>query len=659
VSELLELVAHGVTAILATWLGLLVVTRARRSPGASVFGGICLLLVVWSTAILVQRVGANDGIYPGANVVEDFAAFLLPAATAHIALLIAYEGRSPGWARTLLAGAYLLALLTIVQAALDPGHPIEIDAPHFEPVGIPGALLGWTFIWLRAVVFAAAVAWLVTALRGAGEDRSRQRQLQFALATLAVGVLGGILRILPVEVGGPKWLGVSLVALSMVLAANAVLTQGVFLGADAAGRAFRTSVLGGMAVVAYVGLGLGLDALARSALGLDVPIVAGLAVVVTIVLFEPLSDVLTRLVAIPGGDSQQLARARLQRAIGIDGVTSQRPEEAVQPALARLARTFHLTGADLTDGTGSPIASVGEPPGDAAPALRLPLTSGSSSFGSVRFGPKRSGLPFDQRETESLTMAASYLADSLRLEARHEEQASSLAELREEGEQVSSAGTALTEALVRATEPAAGLHVYALGPLRAERDGEPMTRWGGEKAGSRQAEAVFAFLFDRGEAGAAKDEILELIWPDVDLDRADDAFHRTLLGLRSMLQPDRRARTGPGGPVPFHHDRYRLAPGVVAWSDIGHFDALLTGMGELSRDEATARLEQARALYRGEYLDDCPFYGDSVQVEERREELRRRYLDLLNELGERYDERGDRSAAAAVRRHAETLAADI
>jgi two-component SAPR family response regulator len=97
----------------------------------------------------------------------------------------------------------------------------------------------------------------------------------------------------------------------------------------------------------------------------------------------------------------------------------------------------------------------------------------------------------------------------------------------------------------------------------------------------------------------------------------------------------------------------------VAWSDVEHFDALLTGMGELSRDEATARLEQARALYRGEYLDDCPFYGDSVQVEERREELRRRYLDLLNELGERYDERGDRSAAAAVRRHAETLAADI
>ena len=45
-------------------------------------------------------------------------------------------------------------------------------------------------------------------------------------------------------------------------------------------------------------------------------------------------------------------------------------------------------------------------------------------------------------------------------------------------------------------------------------------------------------------------------------------------------------------------------------------------------DAALQQLERARSLYRGDYLDDCPFYGDSAQVEERRA-LRGRCVDLL------------------------------
>ena len=37
---------------------------------------------------------------------------------------------------------------------------------------------------------------------------------------------------------------------------------------------------------------------------------------------------------------------------------------------------------------------------------------------------------------------------------------------------------------------------------------------------------------------------------------------------------------------------------------------------------ALAALTEARSLYRGEYLDDCPFYGDGAYVEDRRELLR-------------------------------------
>lgn len=71
---------------------------------------------------------------------------------------------------------------------------------------------------------------------------------------------------------------------------------------------------------------------------------------------------------------------------------------------------------------------------------------------------------------------------------------------------------------------------------------------------------------------------------------------------------------------------------------------------------AASAASSARSLYRGDYLDDCPFYGDSVHVEERRTALRRRYVALLIELGERYASRGDRSAAASCFGEAQSAA---
>jgi len=92
----------------------------------------------------------------------------------------------------------------------------------------------------------------------------------------------------------------------------------------------------------------------------------------------------------------------------------------------------------------------------------------------------------------------------------------------------------------------------------------------------------------------------------------------------------------------------------VAWSDVEEFERLLTSTAGGSPAAALRALEEARALYRGDYLDDCPYYGDSAQVEDRRARLRK-YVDILVELGERYAERGDRAAAANCLRQAQSL----
>ena len=228
----------------------------------------------------------------------------------------------------------------------------------------------------------------------------------------------------------------------------------------------------------------------------------------------------------------------------------------------------------------------------------------------------------------------------------------------EEFEAARQAGAAMStpEAIAYGLEaissvPGFALRVHVLGAMHVERRGTPIQQWGGDKAGSRQAQAIFAFLFVRGEAGIAKDEVTELIWPDLEIRRADLAFHRTLGGLRTVLEQGREGVEC----VSYEGGRYRLAPDVVAWSDVTAFeDRLATSAGVRGRD-AIARLEEARGLDRGDLLDDCPIFGDSVFVEEPRAYLRGRFEDLLLELGDRYAEIGEAPTAAKCFRQALAL----
>jgi DNA-binding SARP family transcriptional activator len=438
------------------------------------------------------------------------------------------------------------------------------------------------------------------------------------------------------------------------MAAYAVFAQRIFFSADVAARTFRWSVVAGLLITGFVVVVVGLDRGARDLLAVDLPIVTTMVLVATIALFEPVSDRIRRWVSgRSGGSEREIAYERLLRALGDPLLSNQDPTHALEPALARLARAFRLNGAVLTDTIGAPRAAHGEFDEDSPLALRLPLVADGTVYGEVVFGPKRSGLPYASDEVEVLRLASHYLAGTLRLAETQHTQAAALVSLSGQRRQLADTRSELQAALVgTGARQATGLYVFALGPMRAERGGEGVRQWGGAKAGTRQAEGMFAFLFDRGERGVAKDEIIELIWPDVDLERADLAFHRTLGGLRTTLEPAR-----PGGDrgtaIVFHNDRYRLDPSLVAWSDVAAFEEAMSAASAASDpDEPLRHLERARSLYRGEYLDDCPFYGDSAYVEERRDLLRGRFVDLLMALGERYEARGDRPAAAACFRQA-------
>lgn len=262
------------------------------------------------------------------------------------------------------------------------------------------------------------------------------------------------------------------------------------------------------------------------------------------------------------------------------------------------------------------------------------------------------------RDQELVRLSASYVAAALRAGRSEAAQEASLSELARERTAVERQADALHAALVRHDESPEGLRVHALGSMRVERGGQPVTRWGGDKAGTRQAQGLFGFLLDRGERGVAKDEVLELIWPDVDLDKADLAFHRTMVGLRRTLDP-----RGAGGrtsrAIQYGNERYRLDPAVVAWSDLAAFDeALDAARAAPPGPERIRSLGVARALYRGDYLDDCPFYGDSAEVEDRRSQLRGRMTGVLVTLGEDFEANGDRISAVDAYREAVRTSAE-
>lgn len=189
------------------------------------------------------------------------------------------------------------------------------------------------------------------------------------------------------------------------------------------------------------------------------------------------------------------------------------------------------------------------------------------------------------------------------------------------------------------------LEVHALGPLVVHRDGVPVTGWGGPKAGRRQALAMFAFLLDRGERGAHRDEIVELIWPEGGIGQADLAFHRTIGGLRRVIAA--RDLTRLDQVITTRDGIYRLNTKLVHWSDVEQFEdhvSMIESADDLASMEA--HLDAARRLYRGDYMDDCPIYGDSSHVEARRQLLRARYVSALQSVAEARERAGKVAAAA-------------
>jgi DNA-binding SARP family transcriptional activator len=150
--------------------------------------------------------------------------------------------------------------------------------------------------------------------------------------------------------------------------------------------------------------------------------------------------------------------------------------------------------------------------------------------------------------------------------------------------------------------PAHTVRLSLLGPTTLAVGGEPTTNADWQRERVRSLLTFLALNRD-----APRGEIVDALWPDLDLAAGDRNLRVTLTYLHRVIEPGRQ-----GGEAPFfvrqHAAGLTLAetPGFTV--DVDEFERLVAAADEAERrgtpSEACAQLERAIALWRGPVLAD-------------------------------------------------------
>ncbi|HWI65352.1 MAG TPA: BTAD domain-containing putative transcriptional regulator, partial [Symbiobacteriaceae bacterium] len=159
--------------------------------------------------------------------------------------------------------------------------------------------------------------------------------------------------------------------------------------------------------------------------------------------------------------------------------------------------------------------------------------------------------------------------------------------LRQEDVAVGSAPAPVAPASAVEAGPVA-LQLSLLGPVAVAVGGQVLSGWRTIKARD-----LIAYLALAGERPVTRDQLMESLWPDTDLESGQALLHTTLYYLRRALKP-----VGEG-LITFAGGAYRLDRDRVA-VDLDRFQRLVASGGEQAWREAVH-------LYRGDLLDGLDY----------------------------------------------------
>jgi two-component SAPR family response regulator len=205
--------------------------------------------------------------------------------------------------------------------------------------------------------------------------------------------------------------------------------------------------------------------------------------------------------------------------------------------------------------------------------------------------------------------------------------------------------------------------VYCLGELKVHRHDGTQVSWDVARGATVKTKTLFAFLLEQGQAGAARERLVDLLWPDQDdLDKGLARLYHTVHCLRRALEPDLVGREKASRYVLREGDRYYLALPEDSWIDAVTFEQFcyqgeyLTRIGQ--DEDALACYQAAERLYTGDFLGDIPLeYTERLDDDwcwSRRYWLEEMYIKLHLCLAELYLKRGASREALAYYRKALT-----
>jgi ATP/maltotriose-dependent transcriptional regulator MalT/DNA-binding SARP family transcriptional activator len=168
------------------------------------------------------------------------------------------------------------------------------------------------------------------------------------------------------------------------------------------------------------------------------------------------------------------------------------------------------------------------------------------------------------------------------------------------------------------------LQIYGFGMGRVVLGDEeiPVSDW--EAAAPRQM--LFYVLMN---SPCTRAQIVSALWPELSKPKVKASFHTTKFRLHRAIGRE---------IIRYDGHAYGIHPELDYWFDVVQFEQLLE---EASQDQRVERLQEALALYQGDFLQD--FYSDWHIVH--REALRERYMDGLDELARRFMARRQYSKA--------------
>lgn len=165
------------------------------------------------------------------------------------------------------------------------------------------------------------------------------------------------------------------------------------------------------------------------------------------------------------------------------------------------------------------------------------------------------------------------------------------------------------------------------------------------------ARALMSFLVLNRNRTHRRERLAELLWGDVDEDRARRCLNTALWRLRKSLTPERETRRAPPPVLTTTGTEVGFNTAAPHWLDVAVFEdaarAVLGADPGSAPPAAVARFEAALALYGGELLEDC----DADWVLPERQRLTEFYLAGLNWLTLHHERTGapDKAIESAVR----------